>query len=233
MNAIDESFLLIEKLRDKPVGEKLNFPEKCFDRQYTICQSAVKDHSFHVMSEYDQSMMLVENDKPEELDKSNPSSTPNDELMKSMLGSRIENGGQSKNRRTQNKPEGFPQEEYEPIPNQTGINKEIQKIFSHLLHQRYDQLKENAYISRNGDNIPCLDPERSSSLIKGNMGNNIKRAMLKCQLSSKGCPVCLYLIANKGAISTSSSYKQRISISVNRNMSLSKFTKYYHHAEKT
>ena len=46
------------------------------------------------MSEYDQNMMLVENDEPEELDKSNPSSTPNDELMKSMLGSRIENGGQ-------------------------------------------------------------------------------------------------------------------------------------------
>ena len=83
-------------------------------------------------------MMLVENDEPEELNESNPSSTPNDELMKSMLASRIENGGESKDIRTKNKPAGFPQEDYEPIPDPTGINKEIQKIFSHLLHQRYD-----------------------------------------------------------------------------------------------
>ena len=32
-------------------------------------------------------MMLVENEELEEVDRSNPSSTPNDELMKSMLAS--------------------------------------------------------------------------------------------------------------------------------------------------
>ena len=194
VNATDESFLLIEKLREKPVEEKLDILEASFERQYAICQSAVKDHSYHVTSEYDQNMMLVENGEPEELEESNPSSTPNDELIKSMLASRIESGGQSIDIRTQNKPARFPQEDYEPTPNPTKINRKIQEIFSHLLHRRYDQLLEDACISTNGNKIPCLDPKRSNSLIKGNMGNNIKRALLMCQLSAKGCPACVYFI---------------------------------------
>ena len=127
---------------------------------------------------------IEENGEQEELDEN--------ELMKSMIALR-----KSKD---MNKPARFPQEDYEPIPNPTKINRKIQEIFSHLLHRRYDQLKEDAYISTNGNKIPCLDPKRSNSLIKGNMGNNIKRALLMCQLSAKGCPACLYFIEKQPTI---------------------------------
>ena len=80
----DEAMKLIEKLQGKTVEEKLNIIEENFNKQYTTCLSAVKDHSFHIKSTQ-QSMMLIENEEPEERSASDTSSAPNDELIKSMM----------------------------------------------------------------------------------------------------------------------------------------------------
>ena len=54
-----------------------------------------------------------------------------------------------------------------------------------------------AHISRDGQKVPYLIPDKSSTLIKGNMKNNIKRALLMCQLSFQGCSVCLQLLEKR------------------------------------
>ena len=243
MNAVDETILLIQKIQDKPVEEKLNIIEESFNRQYAICLSAVKDHSFHMKS-VQQSMILVVSEEPEEEDKSTPSSAPSDEFVKTMLAShkrmqknidqiqnQTKNRNQSKDRKVDDKPTGYPPRTYEPIPDPTGINNEVQRLISHLLHHRHDQLKENASIKRNNTKVPYLDPERSTFLIKGNMSNNVKRALIVCQMSSRGCPVCLYLIVKQPTkILFPHLLPARFSISITRNISLSKFIKYYCHA---
>ena len=120
MNAIDATILLIQKIQDKPVEEKLHIIEESFNRQYAICLSAVKDHSFHMKS-VQQSMILVESEEPEEVDMSTPSSAPSDEYVKTMLPSnklmqknidqiqnQIKNRDKSKDRKVDDKPTGYP-----------------------------------------------------------------------------------------------------------------------------
>ena len=85
-NAMDEAILLIEKLQGKTVEEKLNIIEENFNRQYTTCLSAVKDHSFHIKSTQ-QSMFIQESEDLEDRSSSDASSVHNDELVKSMLAS--------------------------------------------------------------------------------------------------------------------------------------------------
>ena len=102
MNAVDETILLIQKIQEKTVEE------------------AVKDHLFHMKS-VQQSMILVESEEPEEVDKSTPSSAPSDEFVKTMLAShkrmqnnidqiqnQTKNRNQSKDRKVDDKPTGYP-----------------------------------------------------------------------------------------------------------------------------
>ena len=118
-------------------------------------------------------------------DKMNPSSEPNDELIKTMLASnkliqesmqekvnKIQNQirKKSKYKKVENKRTGL---SYEPVRNPSIINNELLRIHSNIVHWDYDKLKENVKIAG-------LDPEKSSGLMEGKL-SKVKKNLLKHQ----------------------------------------------------